>query len=116
MSKAFLKFSLIGLFAFLCFNLGTGQDLLPLLETVPITQFRCENRAYGYYADVEANCQVFHVCSNGIKWSFLCPNQTVFNQNFLVCDYPGSVDCSQSEQLYSVNDYFGRTDKNFLEP
>ena len=39
-------------------------------------------RAYGYYADPTTNCQVFHIClgDGDIKWSFLCPNQTIFNQ------------------------------------
>ena len=39
-------------------------------------------RAYGYYADPATNCQVFHIClgDGDIKWSFLCPNQTIFNQ------------------------------------
>ena len=39
----------------------------------------------GYYADPEAECQVFHICTadgfGGLsKYSFLCPNGTIFNQ------------------------------------
>lgn len=44
------------------------------------TSFSCQDRPYGYYADVEADCQVFHICNNNAKWSFRCPNQTLFNQ------------------------------------
>ncbi|MPC10643.1 hypothetical protein E2C01_003282 [Portunus trituberculatus] len=44
------------------------------------TSFSCQDRPYGYYADVEAECQVFHICNNNAKWSFRCPNQTLFNQ------------------------------------
>jgi hypothetical protein len=51
--------------------------------------FSCESRIYGYYADVENECQLFHVClpvqfADGkdkiFKWSFICPEETVFNQ------------------------------------
>ena len=44
---------------------------------------------YGYYADVANECQLFHVCypvlypdgqQEMIKWSFVCPNQTIFDQ------------------------------------
>lgn len=51
--------------------------------------FSCDGRDYGYYADVENDCQLFHVClpitySDGrnqtFRWSFICPEETVFNQ------------------------------------
>lgn len=51
--------------------------------------FSCEGREYGYYADVDNDCQLFHVClpvtySTGriqtFRWSFICPDDTVFNQ------------------------------------
>ena len=61
-----------------------GQDY-PILAEVPETAFNCEGRTEGgYYADVEADCQPFHVCVNEggslSKFSFLCPNGTLFNQ------------------------------------
>lgn len=51
--------------------------------------FSCENKPYGYYADVENDCQIFHVClpvtyadgkENTFRWSFICPEETVFSQ------------------------------------
>lgn len=51
--------------------------------------FYCDGRDYGYYADVENDCQIFHVClpvtySDGrnqtFRWSFICPEETIFNQ------------------------------------
>ncbi|CAB3223093.1 unnamed protein product [Arctia plantaginis] len=51
--------------------------------------FSCENRTYGYYADVDNECQVFHVCvptqtpsgrNITYRYSFICPNETIFNQ------------------------------------
>ncbi len=44
--------------------------------------FDCTERTYGYYADVETDCRVFHIClgEGDLKWSFFCPNLTRFNQ------------------------------------
>jgi hypothetical protein len=32
-----------------------------LLKTPLKSDFQCEGKAYGYYADVDNNCQVFHI-------------------------------------------------------
>eukprot|EP00095_Tigriopus_kingsejongensis_P001258 snap_masked-scaffold374_size191929-processed-gene-0.12 protein:Tk01258 transcript:snap_masked-scaffold374_size191929-processed-gene-0.12-mRNA-1 annotation:"conserved hypothetical protein" len=63
----------------------------------------------GYYADPEAQCQVFHICTadgfGGLaKYSFLCPNGTTFNQNYFICDWWFNFDCAEAESLYSRND------------
>lgn len=51
--------------------------------------FSCENKTYGYYADVDNDCQIFHVClpvtyadgkENTFRWSFICPEETIFSQ------------------------------------
>lgn len=51
--------------------------------------FSCAGRTYGYYADVENDCQIFHVClpvtypdgqERQFRWSFICPEETTFNQ------------------------------------
>ena len=55
----------------------------------------------GKYADPAAECQVFHFCALGdtdgslVTYSFLCPNGTIFNQQYLICDWWFNVDCSQ---------------------
>lgn len=60
-----------------------------LLETHPNISFSLF--LLGYYADIEMNCQGYHVCLsdsvNARKWSFLCPNGTIFNQPLLTCDW-----------------------------
>jgi hypothetical protein len=49
--------------------------------------------------------QVWHWClPGGQRYSFLCPNQTMFNQNYRVCDWWYNVKCSESTGLYSIND------------
>ena len=63
----------------------------------------------GYYADPEAECQAFHICANFgdanlVKYSFLCPNGTLFNQQYFICDWWFNVDCSQAEDLYGLNE------------
>merc|ERR1711892_1376640 len=80
-----------------------GEDY-PIYAEVPESGFTCEGQVDGgYYADPEAECQAFHICTadgaGGMaKYSFLCPNGTLFNQNYFICD------CSTAEDLYSLND------------
>jgi len=86
-----------------------GEDY-PIYAEVPESGFVCDGQVDGgYYADPEAECQVFHICSadgaGGLaKYSFLCPNGTVFNQNYFICDWWFNFDCSEAEGLYSLND------------
>merc|ERR1711874_771208 len=86
-----------------------GEDY-PIYAEVPETGFACEGQVDGgYYADGEAECQVFHICTadgaGGLaKYSFLCPNGTIFNQNHFICDWWFNFDCAQAEDLYSLND------------
>ena len=37
-------------------------------------------------------------------YSFLCPNGTLFSQQYLVCDWWFNVDCDRSEDFYELND------------
>ena len=107
-----------------------GEDY-PILSEVPQSGFTCDgqvnggtgssvkkhissNLTYvyqGYYADPEAECQVFHICTadgqGGLsKYSFLCPNGTIFNQNYFICDWWFNFDCAEAESLYGRNDEF----------
>ena len=81
-----------------------------MLFQVPETAFVCDGQVDGgYYADPEAECQVFHICTadgaGGLsKYSFLCPNGTVFNQNYFICDWWFNFDCAEAEGLYSLNE------------
>merc|ERR1712106_495970 len=86
-----------------------GEDY-PIYGTVPDTSFLCDGQVDGgYYGDPEAECQAYHICaSDGIggltKYSFLCPNGTLFQQQYFVCDWWFNVDCSTTEDFYSLND------------
>jgi len=86
-----------------------GTDY-PIFAEAPETSFACDGQVEGgYYADPEADCQAFHVCtSDGLgslaKYTFLCPNGTIFNQEYFICDWWFNFDCSEAEGLYSLND------------
>ncbi|XP_044739714.1 U-scoloptoxin(01)-Cw1a [Chrysoperla carnea] len=77
----------------------------PIYNEIPKgLSFTCSDKGPGYYSDPEAQCQVWHWClPNGRKYSFLCPNGTVFNQIHRVCDWWFNVDCPSVTSLYSVN-------------
>merc|ERR1712061_819605 len=85
-----------------------GEDY-PIYAEVPETAFACDGQVDGgYYADGEAECQVFHICTadgaGGLaKYSFLCPNGTIFNQNYFICDWWFNFDCAEAADLYSLN-------------
>eukprot|EP00095_Tigriopus_kingsejongensis_P005295 snap_masked-scaffold758_size101577-processed-gene-0.12 protein:Tk05295 transcript:snap_masked-scaffold758_size101577-processed-gene-0.12-mRNA-1 annotation:"hypothetical protein EAI_12463" len=86
-----------------------GEDY-PIYGQVPSTSFECQDKIFGgYYADPEAQCQAFHICGRGGAqgWAFLCPNGTVFNQMYLICDWWFNFDCNQAQAFYSVNEQLG---------
>ena len=63
----------------------------------------------GYYSDPALGCQAFHICVRVgevelAKYSFLCPNGSLFHQTYFVCDFWFNVDCSQAEAQYGLND------------
>jgi len=85
--------------------------------------FSCDGKIYGYYADPDNACKIFHVCvpyelPEGINnippvqiFSFLCGNQTIFDQEKLTCNYEAdSTPCDQATNFYSRNEDFGKTD------
>ncbi|XP_023727140.1 uncharacterized protein LOC111875269 isoform X2 [Cryptotermes secundus] len=72
-----------------------GRDY-PVYSRPPKTNFSCVKGHGGYFADVSTRCQVFFVCSDdGLGVPMLCPNGTLFNQDFLVCDWWFNVACGR---------------------
>ncbi|EDW73512.1 uncharacterized protein Dwil_GK17584 [Drosophila willistoni] len=80
--------------------------------------FSCTNKTYGYYADVENDCQIFHVClpvtyadgkENIFRWSFICPEETIFNQESFTCmrREDMTIECEDSYRYYELNGNFG---------
>lgn len=89
---------------------GTAGIDYPTYTRIPLTNFRCDGKPFtpGLYADEETGCQVFHVCFDGRRESFLCGVGTIFNQATLNCDYWYSVECSKSSLSYGANVDFGK--------
>ncbi|XP_053615216.1 mucin-2 [Plodia interpunctella] len=88
-----------------------GVDF-PAYPNIPSTGFNCKNVPTGYYADLETDCQVFHICDTSRKISFLCPNGTIFSQSHLICDWWFKVDCASAPALYeSSAEYYSNEQK-----
>ncbi|XP_011186515.2 titin homolog [Zeugodacus cucurbitae] len=84
--------------------------------------FSCDDKVYGYYADVENDCQIFHVClpvtyadgkENTFRWSFICPEETVFSQESFTCMRREDIafSCEDSVNYYELNRNFGNTEE-----
>merc|ERR1719412_1353142 len=74
-------------------------------EEIPATTFSCAaQESPGIFADQETGCQVFHYCQPGGRVdSFFCPNLTLFNQQYFVCDWEYNVDCSLASKYFPLN-------------
>ncbi|GLV39603.1 uncharacterized protein CBL_08331 [Carabus blaptoides fortunei] len=80
--------------------------------------FTCDGKSYGYYADVDNDCQVFHVClpvdgrNLTYRWSFICPEETIFNQESFTCArLEDAVSCEEAPNFYKLNDNFGQLEE-----
>ncbi|CAH0717044.1 unnamed protein product, partial [Brenthis ino] len=98
-------------------SLNLPANATSIRENITDT-FSCENRTYGYYADVDNECQIFHVCLPSqmpsgrnvtYRWSFICPQETIFNQEVLVCTRErDSIPCEDSPNYYDLNMEIGK--------
>ncbi|XP_071445030.1 GATA zinc finger domain-containing protein 14-like [Hetaerina americana] len=76
------------------------------LDDMPETSFDCSDKIVGgYYADPEADCQMFHVCvrmpGNDVQdYRFLCPNDTMFDQENRICANWFDIDCEAAAVYY----------------
>lgn len=74
-------------------------------EDMTMTNFTCDDKPYipGLYADMEADCQMFHLCMKKIVDHFMCPTGSTFDQKYLVCRREGKEHCKQSPSFYVRN-------------
>jgi len=101
-------------------------------DSLIVDNFRCDDKDYGYYADVDNDCQIFHIClpvhrlpypeikpteaqppTVTYTFSFICPAYTIFSQDVIVCAWEReAIPCSSAPQLYShVNGKFFEAQK-----
>ncbi|XP_047490361.1 U-scoloptoxin(01)-Er1a-like [Penaeus chinensis] len=103
-------------------------DAVALVRNSVREVFSCQNRAFGYYADVANDCRIFHVCQpiadeqgqelEMAHFSFICGNQTVFNQEALTCTHPeDAFPCEQAETLFDItnSEFFRIPEESDLE-
>lgn len=70
------------------------------------SDFACNGRPTGYYADEGLGCEVFHYCADNQKHSWICPEGFSFHQVHLICMPAGSDNvCQQSSKYTFVNEY-----------
>ncbi|XP_067124228.1 U-scoloptoxin(01)-Er1a-like [Centruroides vittatus] len=103
------------------YDLPDGAELI--VESIKTT-FSCEGLGRGYYADVDNECKIFHICNpithadgtqESEQYSFFCGNLTIFNQLSLTCNYPeDSIPCEKAKDFYYVNDNIGYEEIPFL--
>lgn len=91
---------------------GEPEIDYPILDKIPVTSFSCEGKVDGYYANMETRCQVFHICSSTpeaptAKFSFLCPNGTIFDQQVFACTWWPDVNCEASSKFFDLNKNIG---------
>ncbi|XP_076323363.1 U-scoloptoxin(01)-Cw1a-like [Tachypleus tridentatus] len=101
------------------YNLPSGVQLL-VGQVNP--SFTCSED--GYYADMDHLCKIFHVCNtvqyaDGTQeiqhFSFLCGNQTVFNQLTFTCSHSEDSElCKHSPDFHYLNQMIGRPELPFL--
>lgn len=73
---------------------GVPGDDYPVMTRVPVTDFTCNGKVHGLYADYQAQCQVWHNCHENGHDSFLCVAGTLFNPLSRTCDWWYNVDCT----------------------
>ena len=80
-----------------------GEDY-PAYSFPPETSFLCSGQVAGYYADQEADCQSYHICGEEgrLLTTRLCPNGTLYNQQYFICDWWFNVDCSVVSGIFCL--------------
>ncbi|KAM7315498.1 hypothetical protein ISCGN_005281 [Ixodes scapularis] len=103
----------LGLERTMAFHAVTASNGEPVAYP-PSSNFSCDGRMYGYYADVELQCRYFHVCTvkAGVdgkrvyeRHSFVCPDEdTYFAQLEYECVWRDkAAPCSEAAEHYDDN-------------
>merc|ERR1719312_1572023 len=97
---------------------GLPASAADLLDAPYDYGFNCDQQdaGYGYYADVNNGCKVFHICvpiydnEGGLdrmdKYSFVCGEGTQFDQSTLTCNFKeDAFPCEESPSLFGAVKY-----------
>ncbi|XP_072749680.1 uncharacterized protein [Anoplolepis gracilipes] len=74
-------------------------------------RFTCEGMPIGFYADIDYNCKIFHVCENsGDGFPVICSNNKVFDQKQRICTDEENIDCQHAHEWYYLNELIYSTE------
>jgi len=79
-------------------------------------EFTCNDRKFGYYADEGRNCSYYHLCipvtlpifrqrTYYQRLSFICADNTWFDQTVIRCAAAPSIPCSDSHKYYEQSSH-----------
>merc|ERR1719341_566436 len=81
-------------------------------DNLIVNTFNCDKKQYGYYADVDNDCEIFHIClpvhllpypAVTYTFSFICPKWTIFAQDTLTCAWATeAIPCARAAELTDV--------------
>merc|ERR1719341_385923 len=91
-------------------------------DNLIVNTFNCDKKQYGYYADVDNDCEIFHIClpvhllpypalkkgeapppTVTYTFSFICPKWTIFAQDTLTCAWATeAIPCARAAELTDV--------------
>ncbi|KAK8786242.1 hypothetical protein V5799_007392 [Amblyomma americanum] len=107
----------LGLNNVMALHAPTASNGRPV-QKPPSSNFSCDGRQYGYYADVELGCVYFHVCSVRAgsqgqrefeRHTFRCEDDTVFDQEQFECRYRDeALPCERAEDYYGDNSLWNK--------
>jgi len=89
---------------------GNETDAFNFASTAATSTFSCDKRKFGYYADVGRNCTIYHLCNPVTlannpdlvyqRISFLCLQNSTFDQLTLSCTKHPQISCDISPSYY----------------
>jgi len=105
---------------------GNETDAFNFASTAATSTFSCDHRKFGYYADVGRNCTIYHLCNPVTlpdnpelvyqRISFLCLQNSTFDQLTLSCTKHPQISCEISPSYYdSSNLAIRRSASDFHE-
>lgn len=68
--------------------------------------FNCTNRPFGFYADQDFACRLYHFCDTyGRRINYMCVSGTAFIQRYGFCDKIHNFDCKEAIKWYFSQPY-----------
>ncbi|XP_076323986.1 uncharacterized protein LOC143232423 [Tachypleus tridentatus] len=69
------------------------------------TTFSCHKKINGIYSAGALSCKLFHICANEYTFSYMCPENLMYNLRTESCDDPIQVNCQQDPWTEDNDDF-----------